>query len=231
MDPIRDFTSAREAFGFSQGSYHITVMSEAQARKFASEPHESPSAMISIQDTTNFDEIHPARASKIESILHIHFEDTNLPRDRDDRDSNWFTEEDANRIKRFVTDGILAKDIKYIYVHCHAGVSRSSAVAAALEIYLNGSGSDEHIWRDWHYRPNLRVYTVLTKALGVGMVRSIVNNKVRINGIIWRRHMMQWRKTLKTKEELDRWQKTWDRMSGDWYIAKKQHPARPVDDT
>ena len=228
MDPIRDFTSAQEAFGFSQGSYHITVMSEKQARQFASEPHESPSAMISIQDTENFDEVHPVTASKILSILHIHFEDTNLPMDREDRSLNWFTEKDANRIKRFITDEVLAKDIKYIYVHCHAGVSRSSAVAAALEIYLNGASSDEHIWKDWHYRPNIRVYTVLTKVLGVGMARSIVNNKVRINGIVWRRHMLQIRKTLKTKEELDHWQDIWDRMSSDWYIAKRQRPAEPI---
>ena len=44
-------------------------------------------------------------------------------------------------------------------VHCTAGISRSSAVAAALHKIFNGS--DEAIFGKRRYRPNMRVYRMV----------------------------------------------------------------------
>lgn len=223
MDPIRDFTAApaQEAFAFSQGSFVVDVMSERLAREYASKPHREPSVMISIQDTNNFDEFTPTEASQVKATLHLHFEDTNLPLDREDRDSNWFVKEDAHRVVRFITDEVLAKGVKHIIVHCHAGVSRSAAMAAAIEVYLNGKGADEHIWHDWHYRPNIHVYVTQMKAFGIAVNRVTLNNSIRANGITWRKHMMEVRRTLKTKQELEQWNDIWDRMAEDWLWPKR----------
>jgi protein-tyrosine phosphatase len=49
--------------------------------------------------------------------------------------------------------------IKGILVHCEAGQSRSAAVAAVIELVLNGS--DERIFQDRRYSPNQYVYSKL----------------------------------------------------------------------
>lgn len=50
-------------------------------------------------------------------------------------------------------------EAKNILVHCTAGISRSSAVAAALHKILNGS--DKTIFNNKRYRPNMRVYRMM----------------------------------------------------------------------
>lgn len=50
-------------------------------------------------------------------------------------------------------------EAEHILVHCTAGISRSSAVAAALHKILNGS--DEAIFNNKRYRPNMRVYRMM----------------------------------------------------------------------
>ena len=68
-----------------------------------------------------------------------------------------FKDDQAAEIVGFV-EGIKDK-VKGILVHCHAGVSRSAAVAAVIELVLNGS--DERVFQDRRYSPNLYVYTKL----------------------------------------------------------------------
>lgn len=72
-----------------------------------------------------------------------------------------FNVKHAKQIKRFMKK-ISKKDT--IYCLCDAGISRSSAVAAALSKYYNGN--DSNIWNDWHYKPNKHIYTMLLKEVG-----------------------------------------------------------------
>jgi len=65
--------------------------------------------------------------------------------------------EDAKKIVDLVE---LHKDeAQSIVVHCTAGKSRSAAVAAALHKILNGS--DEPIFSNKRYSPNMRVYRMV----------------------------------------------------------------------
>jgi predicted protein tyrosine phosphatase len=71
-----------------------------------------------------------------------------------------FKDEQAAEIVDFV-EGIRDR-AKGILVHCEAGVSRSAAVAAVIELVLNGS--NERVFNDRRYSPNLYVYSKLLKA-------------------------------------------------------------------
>ena len=71
-----------------------------------------------------------------------------------------FSDKQATQIVDFV-EGI--KDTaKGILVHCEAGVSRSAAVAAVIELMLNGS--NERVFNDRRYSPNQYVYARLLHA-------------------------------------------------------------------
>jgi len=68
-----------------------------------------------------------------------------------------FSHEQAVQIVDFV---VRVKDrVNGFLIHCEAGVSRSAAVAAAIELMLNGSS--DRIFNDHRYSPNLYVYTKL----------------------------------------------------------------------
>lgn len=76
----------------------------------------------------------------------------------------------AKEISEFVTKIDFEK--YKLYVCCDSGVSRSSAVAAAI---LRKYKKDEKIiWKDYNYNPNLLVYKILCEEFGLR------NSKVRI---------------------------------------------------
>jgi len=68
-----------------------------------------------------------------------------------------FKDDQATQIVEFVER--IKDKAKGILVHCEAGVSRSAAVAAVIELILNGS--NERVFNDRRYSPNLYVYTKL----------------------------------------------------------------------
>ena len=72
-------------------------------------------------------------------------------------------DEDAQKIVRAVEQW---KDkVEQIVVHCDAGYSRSSAVAAALALALNGRGADDEFFVKGNYCPNMHVYNTMLKEL------------------------------------------------------------------
>lgn len=68
-----------------------------------------------------------------------------------------FTDKHAKEILSFVNERV--RGIKTIIAHCDAGVSRSSATAAALSKILNNK--DDIYFKN--YVPNMRVYTEILK--------------------------------------------------------------------
>ena len=73
-----------------------------------------------------------------------------------------FNESDARIIKEFVD--IWKDKVDMIICHCKAGISRSSATAAALSEYLE-CGSMEDYFDNPNYSPNQYVYNVLSMVL------------------------------------------------------------------
>jgi predicted protein tyrosine phosphatase len=71
-----------------------------------------------------------------------------------------FKDDQAAEIVDFVER--IKDKVKGILVHCEAGVSRSAAVAAVIELVLNGS--NERVFQDRRYSPNRYVYRKLLNA-------------------------------------------------------------------
>ena len=90
--------------------------------------------------------------------LKLIFEDVNNP-----ADPAGMTIHQADEIATFVHS--LRDDTEAIYVSCEAGISRSSAIAAAIYRFYNMD--DSVIWNDWQYRPNMLCYQLVLKAFGL----------------------------------------------------------------
>ena len=102
----------------------------------------------------------------IDSInkLVLHFEDiTTL-------NNQSFNKALAKKINEFV------KEIDFekykLYVCCDSGVSRSSAIVAA--ILRKHKKNEKIIWTDYNYKPNVLVYKILCEEFG------LKNSKIRI---------------------------------------------------
>ena len=77
----------------------------------------------------------------------------------------FFTKEEAKKIVDFLYKHY--GTIELIVCQCDAGISRSSAVAAAISKYI--TGSDEYFFK--HYLPNSLVYKLLLEELYNGKVK------------------------------------------------------------
>lgn len=74
-----------------------------------------------------------------------------------------FTINHATLIKNFILE--LPSILTDLYICCDSGESRSPAIAAVLLI-LSGR-SDDCVWNNPFYKPNLLVYRVMCKAFGI----------------------------------------------------------------
>lgn len=145
---------------------NVTVMSRYDAIKYCREQHDTPIVMISISDPyiEYFDgEPFCSKQNKVIAIQRIHFTDADKPgKDvygRTVSENDLITEGDAFLIKRLLKK---FPNIDVI-VHCDAGISRSSGVAAAiLKAY---TGDDSQIFNSPRYRPNMRCYRVVLDEL------------------------------------------------------------------
>jgi predicted protein tyrosine phosphatase len=93
-------------------------------------------------------------------LLQLDFDDVNVKRE------GSFTQDHAVKILEFAKE--IIPQIETLLVHCHAGVSRSPAVAASLYKLLTNA-SDSHYFRT--YVPNTLVYnTILETANNLGII-------------------------------------------------------------
>ena len=153
---------------YNMNNISIGVLSRFDASQYCKEPHKTDSAIISIS-TPNVDYTgYPVEAeaddeNRVVAILSIEFMDADNPGDYDVYGSittidDLMTDEDAKKIVAFVEK---YKD-KRILVHCDAGISRSSAVTAA--ILKHYTGDDSMIFDSRWYNPNRWVYRKVLEA-------------------------------------------------------------------
>ena len=136
---------------------NIIVMNRENAKKYSCEIHDETSVIISIYDTTDS----PNHFNKyinngVKAVLYVQFDDV----DKNYIDNIAIDKTNANKIVKFAK--MYWNKVNTIIVHCGAGVSRSAGCAAAISKYF--TGSDNFIFDNFKYRPNMLVYrTVLNE--------------------------------------------------------------------
>ena len=144
----------------------IGVLSRFDASQYCKEPHKTDSAIISIS-TPNIDyfylKVEPTDENRVVAILNLEFMDADCPGNNDvygnpTTISDLMSDKDAKTVVDFVEQ---YKD-KRILVHCDAGISRSSAVVAA--ILKHYTGNDDMIFDSRRYNPNRWVYRKVLEA-------------------------------------------------------------------
>jgi predicted protein tyrosine phosphatase len=147
---------------------HIAIASRLMAEK-ASALIKTPHAIVSITDPDTDLPAFSPNENRL-GILFLQFYDLDdisdqmAPKDAQEYLAQFgdglFKDDQAADIVSFV-EGIKDR-IKGILVHCEAGISRSAAVAAAIELVVNGS--NERVVSDRRYSPNQYVYRKLLNA-------------------------------------------------------------------
>ena len=74
---------------------------------------------------------------------------------------------------------------KKLYVLCDAGQSRSTAIAAAINLRYNLT--DNMIWDNPKYSPNKLVYTKMIKAFNIDLTEKQIDEKVKRNELALRK--------------------------------------------
>lgn len=128
----------------------FSILSRAKAVILSCKSMDMPCVIISITDPDSA----PAkfhRNPQIKSVLRLSFEDVDADTD------GAMTKEDAEKIVFFVKRW--KTKVPHIIVHCEAGISRSAGICAALMLWL--TGSDQAVFDDLQYRPNMRCYRLV----------------------------------------------------------------------
>lgn len=147
---------------------HIAITNRVIAEKVSAHI-KTPHAIISITDPDSDIPTFAPNQNRI-SILSLQFYDLeDISDEMPLKDAveyvtmfghGLFRDNQAAEIVDFVER--IKERIKGILVHCEAGVSRSAAVAAVIELILNGS--NERVFQDRRYSPNQYVYRKLLHA-------------------------------------------------------------------
>jgi predicted protein tyrosine phosphatase len=84
-------------------------------------------------------------------------------------------------LKEFIDKYKDDNEVEEIIVHCHAGISRSSAMALAIATYLNMDDFLNTTLNDSSYKPNKLVYELALNELGINISKDKINEHMLIN--------------------------------------------------
>lgn len=153
----------------------VKVMSRLKAIEHSIKSEIKKCIIISINSLDN-DQTYFYYNDKIIDILPLYFNDI----ERGYGKSLAPRQEDFTGLKEFIDK--YKNEVEEIIVHCAAGISRSSAVAAAICQYLN-LDEENTIWANHHYIPNRLVYRLAIKELELVWCESQFDYYLAINKI------------------------------------------------
>lgn len=144
----------------------MRVLSLRQAKEELKDKHSEDVKLIIISSYQN-----DIECIRKEDKIILSFEDTTI------RSEKSFNSYMAKQIHEFVENIDFEK--YELYVCCDSGISRSSAIAAAI---LRKHGEDEDIiWKNCNYHPNLLVYEELCKEFGLSNSKVDLKRKEKVN--------------------------------------------------
>lgn len=149
----------------------IKILSKKQAISYSYKADMDDCVIVSITDIeekyAKFNRTH-----KIKDILRLQFNDVC----EEENKSEYMSDLDAERIVDFVERW--KSKVNTIIIHCHAGISRSSAIACGISMYLNGT--DIPIWKSGNYNPNIHCYKLMLKKYGIFLSEKEIEMKYRL---------------------------------------------------
>lgn len=154
----------------------IIVMNRTKAKRETFKPCAPSTAIISITDMDKERNLfqHP---DWLKYTFRFQFDDVDMGQ------KNCITQAQANKIAEAVE---MVKDkVERIIVHCEAGISRSSGVAAAIMKYLNGD--DMPIFGNGEYTPNMTCYRMVLNALNEPFDEDEIQDKENYNISLWKK--------------------------------------------
>ncbi len=121
-----------------------------------------PYIVVSITEShDSFPDAVLAPSAMRRGVLRLRFDDVDDP-EQALEGCQPFGDQHARQIVHFVLSH--RHEIGGIVVHCHAGVSRSAAVAACLSEWLNGE--DNEFFSQW-FSPNPRIRGILSRTIAI----------------------------------------------------------------
>ena len=134
---------------------NIEIQSRLEIEKLAKKPFSVPTALISIGDVGS----DPPKLQNLpDYLLRLTFDDMELYDLEYETSGSYanrlFSDKQAEQIIDFVTD--CRDKIELLICQCEYGVSRSTAIAAAIKQYIDGDGI--RFFADNRYHPNIYVF-------------------------------------------------------------------------
>jgi predicted protein tyrosine phosphatase len=163
----------------------IEVMNRSKAKAESYRQEAIPTAIISITDVDAPINVfnHP---KWLKGILRLQFDDVEGQR------QNHMTNQNARDIKQFIEQ--IKSQVERVIVHCEAGISRSSGVAAAIMKYIDGD--DMLIFKNGRFCPNMHCYRITLNALmGQEPDETECITKEAENIKVWNKLFNDWDKT------------------------------------
>lgn len=136
------------------GSWGFMVMSASDAEEFIKEPHNRRIAFITITEAHGYHIDYEKSYDNIK-FLPLKFDDCTT-----DIEGTCITREQAISIVNFVLEN--KNKVDWFCFNCGAGVSRSSAVCAAVMRIL--CNDDSPVFKDCYFYPNMTVYREILNA-------------------------------------------------------------------
>ncbi|GAB6454465.1 tyrosine phosphatase family protein [Bacillus luti] len=151
----------------------IIILSQEQAIHFRP-VKDNKTVLIRIHDPNETVKT-PVFEDLFEDIIHFSFHDV-VPKDYLPRNIKYFELSDADRIISFVKEYI---DAHTIVIHCHAGISRSPALAIGIAWIMKNDYLQNEILESGKYIPNPHVLNVMAEALGVRETKKNIISQYR----------------------------------------------------
>jgi len=156
---------------------NIEVLSRIKAIEYSYKKEIPDSIIISISEAYSKCPSFDNKNEHIKDVLSLFFDDIIEEEAKHFPDLTPMNMEHVKAIKSFLDKH---KHTDYtLIIHCYAGISRSSATAAACALYLGLS--DDFIWDSYYYSPNEFVFTLLNEGLNLGITKKEIDAKFKRN--------------------------------------------------
>lgn len=164
----------------------VRIMSKMECIQYTYLDKVKPCVIISINCPS---ELPPRLLNhvNIHSVEYIYFDDIEQRHVELGSNLKLMEERDVERIYDFIKSCEKDERIEEIIVHCHAGISRSSAVAAGICLMLKQD--DMWIW-EGGYLPNRHVFTMMNSKIGLS--QEEIDYRYEINHISHQKEEYEW---------------------------------------